>query len=203
MKNLSPLSLRVLIVLSTLLCFAPLVARAQSQTTFALGFYGAFTGTTSGNGTVQSPSNQAGGIIELRYIANPFIGYELTYSYNRADQSYSFNSLKEDAKAGAHEISADWVVSFPIPASNFRPFVLAGGGVINFEPSDTQQGIFSDGDVALVYGGGVDWGVLPHFGLRAQYRGNLYHAPDLVQAARPTNAFANTSEPVIGAYIRF
>jgi hypothetical protein len=45
--------------------------------------------------------------------------------------------------------------------------------------------------------------VFPHFGLRGQYRGNLYHAPDLLKAASSTRAFAHTSEPMLGAYFRF
>jgi len=183
--------------LFSLLLFTAAPARAQSETTIAVSFFGAFTGTTTGNGTVQSPSNQAGGLVELRYLANPLIGYELTYSYNRANQSYNFTSVK----AGAHEITADWVVSLPI--LNFRPFVLAGAGVIDFKPAGNQIGVSSDAHPVFVYGGGVDWEVLPHFGLRGQYRGNLYHAPDLLEAASSTDAFAHTAEPMVGAYFRF
>jgi opacity protein-like surface antigen len=201
MKNLSPASLRILAALLALVVSAPLSARAQSQTSIGLGFFGAFHGTVSGNGTVQSPSNQAGGLFELRYIANPLMGYELTYSYNRADQSYSTSSIEQGVKAGAHEITADWIVSVPI--LSFRPFVLAGAGVLDFRPDANQFGVVSDARPVFVYGGGVDWEILPHFGLRGQYRGNLYHAPDLLKAASSTNAFARTSEPVIGAYFRF
>jgi opacity protein-like surface antigen len=201
MTNSSPCTLRVLIVLVALICFLPLSARAQSQTSIALSFYGAFSGTTTGNGTVQSPANQAGGLFELRYIANPLMGYELTYSYNRANQSYSTSSIEQGVKAGAHEITADWVVSVPI--LNFRPFVLAGAGVIDFKPDSNQIGVSGDAKPVFVYGGGVDWEVLPHFGLRGQYRGNLYHAPDLLKVATSTDAFAHTAEPVIGAYFRF
>lgn len=201
MRNLSPTSSLVLAVVSVLLFSATPAAHAQSQTSIALGFYGAFTGTTSGNGTVQSPSNQAGGLFELRYIANPLIGYELTYSYNRADQAYSTSSVEQGVKAGAHEITADWVASFPI--LNFRPFVLAGAGVIDFKPDSNQLNVSGSAKPVFVYGGGVDWAILPHFGLRAQYRGNLYHSPDLLKVATSTDAFAKTSEPVIGAYFRF
>lgn len=201
MWNLSPAFSIAGTFLCALVCFAPVSAGAQSQTTVALGFYGAFTGTTSGNGTVQSPSSQAGGLFELRYISNPLVGYELTYSYNRANQSYSTSSVEQGVKAGAHEFTADWVASFPI--LNFRPFVLAGAGLIDFKPDADQIGVSGDAKPVFVYGGGVDWEVLPHFGLRGQYRGNLYHAPDLLKVATSTDAFAKTSEPVIGAYFRF
>ncbi len=64
---------------------------AQAQTDVALSLYGAFSGTTNANGTVQSPAASAGGMIELRHIRNPLIGYEATYSYNRANQVYRSN----------------------------------------------------------------------------------------------------------------
>ena len=54
-------------------------AAAGAQSTVAASVYGAFSGTTNGNGTAQSPSNAAGGIFELRHIRNPLIGYEATY----------------------------------------------------------------------------------------------------------------------------
>ncbi len=97
--------------------------RVSAQTDVAASFYGAFTGTTEGNGTIQSPSNSAGGFLELRHISNPLIGYELNYSFNRANQSYNLTSVK----ATANEVGANWVVS--VPVLMFRPFVVAGGGL--------------------------------------------------------------------------
>ena len=52
------------------------------------------------------------------------------------------------------------------------------------------------------YGAGLDWGLLPHLGLRFQYRGNLYKAPDLTKLYTSTGAFTHTSEPMIGVYFR-
>lgn len=184
---------------AALLLFAfavALPAHAQS-TDVSASFYGAFTGTTEGNGTIQSPSNQAGGILELRYISNPLLGFELNYSFNRADQNYNLQPVK----AQAHEVGADWVVS--VPVLMFRPFVLAGGGLIVFHPDANQPGTSDNIKPVFVYGGGVDWAVIPHFGIRGQYRGNLYRAPDLLAAASSTQAFAHTAEPMLGVYFRF
>src|SRR3974377_2087516 len=64
-------------------------AAARAQTDVGLSLYGAFHGTTNGNGTVQSPANSAARMIELRHISNPLVGYEATYSYNRANQTYT------------------------------------------------------------------------------------------------------------------
>ncbi|GGH03914.1 outer membrane protein [Silvibacterium dinghuense] len=169
----------------------------HAQTDAAISYYGAFTGSTSGNGTVQSPSNQGGYLLEMRHISNPLVGYELNYSFNRANQGYNLESVK----AGAHEVGADWFVSFPI--ANFKPFLLAGGGLLFFSPDGGQSGTQSNTKPVFVYGGGLDWTVIPHFGLRFQYRGNVYHAPDLLKAVSSTHTALNTAEPMLGAYFRF
>jgi opacity protein-like surface antigen len=55
----------------------------------------------------------------------------------------------------------------------------------------------------FTYGAGLDFSVLPHIGLRFQYRGRLSKAPDLVNAFSSTNKFAQTSEPVFGVFLSF
>ena len=185
---------------------------AIAQTDVAASIYGAFSGTTSGNGTAQSPSNAAGGIVEVRHIRNPLIGYEGTYSFNRANQTYTFTGYAcpviipnctpaaTPVSANAHEITADWVASLKF--SNLRPFALAGGGVLFNQPSGSQSNTTSDTKAVFVYGAGLDWGLLPHIGLRLQYRGNLYKAPDLTTLYTSTGAFTHTAEPMIGVYFR-
>ena len=188
-----PRSFSLLVVLFVAVTFA-----AHAQTDVAASVYGSFSGTTEGNGTVQSPSNSAGYLLELRHISNPLVGYELNYSFNRANQNY--DNLQE-VKAAAHQVGADWIVSFPVLM--LKPFVLAGGGLIFFRPDGNQTGSTSDTKPVFVYGAGVDWTVIPHFGVRFQYRGNLYHAPDVSHAFSSSGELAHAAEPMIGAYLRF
>jgi opacity protein-like surface antigen len=122
--------------------------------------------------------------------------------------------------ANAHEFTADWVASLKV--ANLRPFALAGAGLLvnvpsggtlttiicglhdslcnqstNSAPTNTvTKGVF-------VYGAGLDWTLLPHLGLRFQYRGNVYKAPDLTTAFSSTNSFTQTAEPMVGAFFRF
>jgi opacity protein-like surface antigen len=211
----------------TLVCTA-----SRAQTDLAASIYGAFNGTTNGNGVQQSPSNSAGVLLELRHIRNPLVGFEATYAYNRANQTYTStagaNHVCQNCtvptlatiKNNVHEVTADWVVSLPL--GSFKPFALAGGGLLINDPSggsvtvqqcgstpgsctgstgsassnSSKQGVF-------VYGAGLDWTVLPHLGLRFQYRGNLYKAADLTSAFSSTNAFTHTAEPMVGAFLRF
>jgi opacity protein-like surface antigen len=188
-------------------------AMAGAQTDVALSIDGAFSGATDGNGVIESPSNAAGGILEVRHISNPLLGYEATYSFNRANQTYNASSFAcpvatpacnppqpVPVSASAHEVTADWVASLKL--SNLRPFALAGVGVLFDEPSGGQNATTSDTKPVFVYGAGLDWGLLPHLGLRLQYRGNLYKAPDLTTVYTTTGAFTHTAEPMIGVYFR-
>jgi opacity protein-like surface antigen len=195
-----------------LLCaFAALSAVAiHAQTDVALSLYGAFSGTTNGNGTQQSPSNAAGGMVELRHISNPIVGYDVTYSYNRANQNYKESCAAgitcleispQSVSANAHELTGDWVAS--VHVANLRPFALAGVGLLFNQPAGSESNTSSAAKPVFVYGAGLDWGLLPHIGLRFQYRGNLYKAPDLSKLYTSTGAFTHTAEPMIGAYLRF
>lgn len=182
-------------------------AAANAQTSVGVSLYGAFSGTTNGNGVQESPSNSAGGFFELRHISNPILGWEATYSYNRANQTYTvcgtINPLcqRQSISADAHEITGDWVPSIHI--SNLRPFGVLGVGLLLSEPTGSQSNTTSSNQAVYVYGAGLDWGLLPHLGLRFQYRGNLYKAPDVARLYTSTNAFTHTAEPMIGAYFSF
>ena len=205
------------IVAVGLACSAAAGAQARavkslSQTDVSVSLYGAFTGTTTGDGIQQSPSNAAGAMIAVRHIDNPLVGYEGTYSVNRANQVYTplicpvtgttpGCDPATPVSANAHEITGDWVASLKL--ANLRPFALAGVGLVFNEPSSGQTATHSSTKGVFLYGLGLDWGLVPHIGLLFQYRGNVYRAPDLTNALGSSTAFLHTSEPMIGAYFRF
>lgn len=227
------------IAVLSVLAIAVTASPAIAQTSVAVSGYGAFSGTTTGNGIQQSPANQAGGLIELRHLANPIFGFEATYSFNRADQTYrspvgnppvgiacpafGCTTSIETVRANAHEITADWVPSLGI--ANFRPFGVLGVGLLLDVPSESQATVTTSvpcstagctptattsmsatstsTKAVYVYGAGLDWGLLPHLGLRFQYRGNLYQSPNVTKLYSSTNAFTHTAEPMIGAYFNF
>lgn len=206
MHNQKSLSLVLLFLAAT--AFIPTAAHAQ--TSVGLSLYGAFSGATTGNGVQQSPANAAGGIVEIRHISNPIIGWEATYSYNRANQEYHtycaagvtcVPSTPVAISNAAHEVTADWVPSVHI--ANFRPFGVLGVGLLLNEPTGSQSNTTSSNKAVYVYGAGLDWGLLPHLGLRFQYRGNLYKAPNVSSLYTSTNAFTHTAEPMVGAYFSF
>jgi opacity protein-like surface antigen len=225
-------TLFLLIGLATLSSMA-----ACAQTDVAASLYGTFNESSSinNNGATQSPSNAAGGLLEVRHISKPWFGYEGTYSINRANQVFSSSTYAVcgvcnasttwiPVSANAHEVTGDWVASLKL--GKLRPFALAGGGILFDVPSSGQvtgttlitacgggdpdcvkgtvttstSTTTSTTKPVFVYGAGADWKLLPRIGLRLQYRGNLYKAPDLVSGFTSTNALTHTAEPMIGIY---
>lgn len=181
---------------------------AHAQTDVAFSLLGAFSQSSNGNGTVQTPSVHAGGLFQLRHLSNPLVGYEVTYSYSRANQVYapapSGQAIPPQAQpvsAAANEITGDWVVSLRL--LNVKPFALAGIGVIIDRPTGDQSLTTTSTNAVYVYGAGLDVGLIPHFGLRLQYRGNLNKAPDLSTVFTSTDKFVHTAEPMAGLYFRF
>jgi opacity protein-like surface antigen len=183
-------------------------AGASAQTDIGLGLYGAFTGAVDENGVKQSPAAAAGGIFELRHIANPILGFEGTYSYNRANQRYQCSNVScgditfATVKADAHEVTVDWVPS--VHVLNLRPFGVLGVGALFNVPQDSDPPIptKSSTQVVYVYGAGLDITVIPHFGLRFQYRGNLYKPPDVTDLFTSADKFTHTAQPMAGIFFR-
>lgn len=204
--------MRTVIRLAAILFVAFASLAASAQTDVGLSLYGAFSGATSSNGVQQSPSNSAGGLVEVRHLANPILGFEGTYSYNRDNQTYresvvcpAFNcppTTTASVKANAHEVTFDWVPS--VHVANFRPFGVLGVGALFNVPDTGSTSVETQTSTkaVYVYGAGLDWGLLPHLGLRFQYRGNLYKAPDVTTLYTSSNAFTHTAEPMIGIYFR-
>ncbi|HTV82433.1 MAG TPA: outer membrane beta-barrel protein [Acidobacteriaceae bacterium] len=186
---------------------------ASAQTDVALSVYGAFNSSTNGNGIAQSPSNAAGGLLEFRHISNPVLGFEATYSFNRANQTYQPTRYACPAgllpctapaptsvSADAHAVTLDWVPSVKI--ANLRPFGVAGIGMLVNDPTSGTD-TSSNTTLVYVYGAGLDWGLLPHLGLRGQFREMTYKAPDLTTLYTSTGSFLHTAEPMLGIYLSF
>jgi hypothetical protein len=192
-------------------------AMAQAQTDVALSGYGTFTSSTTGNGTHQTPTNSEGGLFEWRHIVNPLVGYEFEMSFNPANQSYinptstpptcfptgttgtTCQPLEVSGKA--IQFGGVWVVSKKI--GNVRPFALGGAGFVVTVPGSSPFSTTSVMRPDFIYGGGVDWSFMPHFGLRLQVRGNMSKAPNLSNIFNSTTKYTQIYEPMGGVFYRF
>lgn len=183
---------------------------ARPETDIGVGFYQAMNASSQGIGTSQTPTNAAGGMLEVRHITSPWIGYEVNVSFNPEDFSYkptatncgfSCSNAPQKISNLTGNAGLAWVVSHPM--GNLRPFATAGIGFMIFEPDGNVENNNPVVRLGYVFGGGVDWSILPRFGLRFQVRDSLYKAPNLLFGYNATGQFTHTLQPIGGAYFRF
>lgn len=195
-----------MLVVCSLVLFS--VAAAQEyRSDAAVSFTGIFNKGSMGSGLSQDPTNSGGFLASYRLAFGSHSGAELNYGYSRSSQNYSVTSLGLVAgqQANVHEATAAYVFSLS-RSGRLDPFILGGGGALIFSPvgnlfsipgTDTQaKGTF-------LYGAGVDYHLMRGLGLRLQYRGLVYKAPDFGLSALSTDSWTHTAEPSAGLVFRF
>jgi hypothetical protein len=166
-----------------------------------------FTQTVSGNGITDTPSKSGGGEAAFRHSYHWWLGYEGAYTYSRYHESYSGVTGYPEQVFGVqhnqHEFSASYYVHGPTLL--IQPFALAGFSGVLMSPS-----LNGGENVPYQWRPGVNFGIganLPlltsHIGLRVEYRGVYYKAPDFGESYLTTGGTRLTSEPMAGAYFRF
>lgn len=185
-------------------------ASSGQQMDVSGSYYRTFNASTSGVQTQQTTTNSSGGVAGWRQIRSPLFGYEMSFSFNPENQTFSpaavcgllCRNTTTPLTVHVMEIAGDWIASANFGA--FRPFVLGGLGVMVFAPS--ANAIAPDTNtvarVAYLGGGGADIRLQPRFGLRLQYRESFYKAPDLLPVYPSTGKYTQTGEPMAGVYIR-
>jgi opacity protein-like surface antigen len=186
-------------------------AEGESQFDIGVNFYDGLTAATSGLGTEQTPKGSTiGGMLDLRYILRPLVGFEFTYSYNPANQSfapkagdcvYTCANPVTNLSAKANEIGFDYVAAKKF--GSLRPFAVGGVGFFITAPSGSTYAVNTVVRPVFIFGGGADWGFLPHLGLRVQFRDNLYRAPNLSSIYPATGEYTYSAEPMGGLYYHF
>ncbi len=94
---------------------------------------------------------------------------------------------------------------FDVPISGTVTTTVEVCGTINplCEQTTGSAATSTQTKAVFVYGAGLDWPLIPHIGLRFQYRGNVYKAANLTSAFQSTDSFTHSAEPMAGAYFRF
>lgn len=182
---------------------------SSAQIDFGASFYEALNKSSTGDGVQQTTTNAAGGMIEGRYIKSPLVGFEITYAFNPENQTispttsncgYECANPVTPLKVKANEVGLDWVFSKKF--GPLRPFAVGGLGFFISSPAKSTYEVNTVVRPAYIAGGGVDWGILPHLGVRVQFRDNFYKAPDLSAFYSSTGVFTHTMEPMAGLYFR-
>jgi hypothetical protein len=189
-----------------LLLIAGLGNRAMAQSLKnmegAVAVFGQFTGTTSGNGVTDSPTDSLGTLATFRQSFHPWLGYEVNYSYTRFTEKYS--TIPFGVQNNVNEVTGAYLVQGP-SFLGLQPFGAIGFGALIFLPTTVGgQKYPQQNRTPLLYEVGVNYPLITsHFGLRLQYRGLSYKTPDYNATLLTTGTRRTTSEPSVGAYLRF
>jgi opacity protein-like surface antigen len=200
---------KALITFATVALFLVAGAVAQeSRSEISLQGTGFFTKDSSGQGTTQRATNTGGFLVGYRYNLTRWLAAEADYGYDRNSQHYFGSSGFSRIQANVHQATGGLVVRIPTSHRfRFSPYVLAEGGALVFDPTGnsfgTVPGAQRQTTGVFVYGGGADFPLLKHVGLRAEYRGLVYSAPDFGLAALNTNTITHTAQPSAGLVFRF
>ena len=159
---------------------------------------------TTGNTTVtQFGSNTFGALITLRYIAKPYVGFELNYGYARYTENYSVAPYQIQTKAS--EYTLGYIATPNQEFLGVKPYLGAGAGSLAFKPTPHGgQGAPEQARAVYYYTLGVQKDFASgHLGLRAGFREIFFLDPDFGQNYLTILKHANTYEPQAGFYLRY
>ena len=181
-----------------------LIAFAQdSKSDLSVNLTGTYTKNSGDSFVSQGATKSAGFLASYRFSFTPHQAVEANYGYSKNSQNY-FNGDFTSVQAGLHELTGAYVLK--ATGSRFSPFALAGTGALVFSPTsnvDPFLGASTQARAVFLYGAGADYNLSSHFGIRAQYRGLVYKAPDFGISGLQTDVVTHTAEPSIGVVFRF
>jgi hypothetical protein len=154
-----------------------------------------------------NPSNTAGVLVNLRYTASPWVGFEFNYSYARYTDLFTpFGSQPNGGvQQNANEYTFGYVIHSKKQYFGLTPFASGGAGTTVFRPTPRGGlGLPEQARATYFASVGVETTVLsPHFGVRAQYRQLFFKAPDFETNYLRIEQHTSSYEPGLGFFFRF
>ncbi len=162
---------------------------------------GFFPKQISQGGLTNKPTYSGGVMAGYRFNINKWLAAEGNYDYFRNEDKFFATSGLTRIPMNVHGITGVGVVKLPV-LQRFKPFVLAGGGAMVFDPRN-NAGVNRQTKGAFIYGGGGDYPVMRHVALRAQYRGFVYKIPDFNTTNLKVDKFTHAATPSAGLVLTF
>jgi len=192
------------------------LSKQLDRTDLAVSGAGYFNKTTTGTNylgqtVTDVPGNTLGALVQIRYTAKPYVGFEFNYGYARFTQKFTGSGgstantdFTLGVQANSSEYTLGYVVHPPFEIFGFKPFVGAGGGTIAYKPTTYGgQGLKEQARATYYYDVGLDKTISPHFGARAQFRQQYTLAPDFGQNYLTIVQRSVITQPVFGVYMKF
>ncbi len=176
-------------------------AQEESRHEVTVQGSGIFGKTTTGSGVQNKPTNTGGFMAGYRFNINKWLSAEGDYDFSSNSQKYVTSSGNFATQTYVHAVTGAAVIKLP-SFHNLKPFALAGGGALVFDPRNTSA-IERQTRGTFVYGGGADVRIVKHIAVRGQYRGFVYKTPDFGFAQLKRDKFTHTAVPSAGVVFTF
>jgi opacity protein-like surface antigen len=168
---------------------------------------GFFTKDSQGNGISQHTTDTGGFLASYRFHFNRWLAAEASYGYARNTQQNLTATGPFNVQSNVHQATGALVVNVPWRAARLKPYALAGVGALVFDPTGNAGGFVAGAQrqtkAAFLYGGGIDYKIVRHVSLRAEYRGFVYQRPDFGLSSLNSDATTHTAQPSAGIVFQF
>src|SRR5256712_10098184 len=151
-------------------------------------------------------ATQSGGLlVGYSYQFNQWAGVEGNYGYTRNTQNYFGSFGQSGIRADLHEVTGSFVFHIPVRVAHVRPYALAGGGALIFDPVDNflTNGIDRQTKGTIVYGGGFKLDRAGNIAVSARYRRLVLEGPDFTLNALNLDKVTHLAQPSVGFYFRY
>jgi opacity protein-like surface antigen len=192
-------------VAAALLLFTSAALAQEGRSQVTVQGTGLIIKNSDGQGISNEATKSAGLLVGYSYQFHRWGGVEANYGYARNTQKYSDGLAQTAIQSNIHEITGSFVLHIPVETNIVRPYALAGGGALIFDPTDNISLTAADQQTrgTFVYGGGVNFDITPNFGVRAEYRGFVYKTPDFTIGNLNLDKFTHLAQPSAGIFVRF
>ena len=194
-----------------ILALACATASAQNRLDLSVSgaavFSKSVTGTTSG--LTLSPSDSGAVFGTVRYHFNHLHAVELNIGHTVDSQIFERPPDTLKIRTSMTEFTGAYVLT-PFQGKRLQPFLFAGAGALRWYPENQYIngnssffGAYTQTSLAFLYGGGADYRLWRRIGLRMQYRGLIFRAPDFTVSDLFISAKGHMAEPSVGIVVKF
>jgi opacity protein-like surface antigen len=195
----------IVAIVAVVIVPASAFAQIEQPSQITIQGIGLFTRSTT-NDNISHDATKSGGILAgYSYQFKPRLAFEANYGYSRNTQNYSSLSAQTSVETHVHEVTAGLLLRLPSNVRHVRPYVIGRSGALIFDPVEESSASESQRQtrMAFVYGGGADFTLASNFGIRAEYRGLIYKAPDFSVDSLNIDKFTHLAQPSVGFFYRF
>lgn len=184
---------------------ATAVAQVEQPSQISFQGTGIVTRDTEVGSSSQRSTKSGGLLVGYSYQFNRWAGVEGNYGFTRNTQNYFAPTGQSSIRADIHEVTGSFVAHVPTRIAGVRPYALAGGGALVFDPANgpAVAGLARQTKPAFVYGGGVDIDLGHNFGVRAEYRGLAFKLADYTLDNLDLDKVTHIAQPSVGFFVRF